>query len=296
MQTLDNLRTFVVVVRAGSFAAAARQLDISPAMIGRRIAALEEHYGTRLIERTTRSHRLTEAGEAFLARAEVLVEAADHLEEAARGERAELAGRIRLSGPTTLGIRRLSPILAGFRMAHPGVVVEMSLSDRQVDLVAEGYDLAVRIGNLAPASLIARRIGSYRFAVCASPQWVAANGRLQAPDELARHECILNLNMRPRNKWPFRTPTGEDILVEVSGGLEIDNGEAQREAAIGGAGIVYLPLELVGDDIAGGRLIQLLPEWPTMVMPVYLVHATRRLVPARVRALMEAIADGMKAG
>ncbi len=292
MAVLANIETFIAAVHAGSFAGAARQLDVSPALVGRRIAALEEHFGVRLIERTTRSQRLTAAGEAFLARAEALVEAAADLEEATRGERAALAGRIRVSGPTTIGINRLTPLVASFQRSNPGVTVDLSLSDRRVDLIAEGFDFAVRVGELHPSNLIARRVATYRFAVCAAPSWVERYGLPQRPEDLAHRQCILNRNMRPHNKWPFEGPDGP-VSVEVGGGVEIDNGEAQLRAALFGAGVVYLPVELVGDAIKQGRLVRLLPDWPTMTMPVQILYPERRFVPARVSALMDKVATGL---
>jgi DNA-binding transcriptional LysR family regulator len=292
LNVFANIETFIAVIEAGSFAGAARRLGLSPALVGRRIQALEEHYGVKLIERTTRSQRLTADGEAFLPRAEQLVSAAEALEETTRGERAALEGRIRISGPLTLGIRRVAPLIAGFRRDHPGVTVELSLADRRVDLIAEGFDFAIRVGELPPSSLIARRIGTYRFAVVASPDWVARHGAPVHPDDLQSADCLINLNMRPRNAWPFEGPEGR-FEVTVSGGLQIDNGEAQRAVAVKGAGVAYLPVEEVGADLAAGRLVKLLPDWPTMTMPVYLVHPTRRLVPARVSALMDAVAGGL---
>ena len=157
MSELINLETFVATARAGSFAAAARQLGVTPALVGRRIEALEERHGARLIERTTRAQRLTELGEGFLVRAEAVLDAAAELDELTRADAGQLSGRIRVSGPTTLGIVRLAPIVADFCAAHPGVTVELQLNDRRIDLVNDGFDLAVRVGVLQPSGLIARR-------------------------------------------------------------------------------------------------------------------------------------------
>lgn len=289
MTLVSNIATFVAVVHAGSFAAAGRQLNLSSAMVGRRIQTLEDHYGIKLIERTTRVQRLTTAGEEFFRRAELLMQAVTELDEVTRGAGTTLSGRVRLTGPTTLGIKKVAQCVAAFQSAHPAVIVEMTLTDRRVDLIAEGFDFAVRIGELQTSSLIARRVGIYRFAVCVAPGWLDHNGMPASPYDLETVPCILNLNMRPRNKWPFTGPNGR-IEIEVQSGLEIDNGEAQRAAALGGAGIVYLPEELVRDDIEAGTLVHLFPDWPTMTMPIWLVHPTRNLVPSRVIALMDAVA------
>lgn len=293
MGDFTNIETFVAAARAGSFAAAARQLGVTPALVGRRIQALEDWHGARLIERTTRAQRLTELGESFLVRAEAVLDASAELAELTRTDAGQLRGRIRVSGPTTLGIVRLAPIVADFCAIHPGVTVELQLSDRRVDLVNEGFDLAVRVAVLQPSGLIARRVGTYRFAVCAAPAFLARHGTPRTPAELSSARCILNLNIVPRGQWVFIGPGGEEVVAEVGGGLQIDNGEAQRTAALAGAGIAYLPLDLVQADLAAGRLTAILTHWQTLTLPVHLVHPSRRLVPRRLTALMDAIARGM---
>jgi len=292
MADLDDLRTFIAAVRTGSFARAARQLNLSPAMVGRRIQGLEQRYGAKLIERTTRTQRLTETGQQFLARAEAVIEAADALDEISPG--GPLSGRIRLSAPTTLGIRRLPSVIAAFTEANPGIIFEMSLANRRVDLVAEGFDLAVRIGDLPSSSLVARRIGTYRFVCCAAPGVLARHGMPQHPSDLKRCRCILNLNLIPRNRWTFVDAAGAVVTVDVAGGIEIDNDEAQRMLAIDGAGAVYLPLDLVKDDIAAGRLVPLLEGWGMPSMPIHTVHPSRNLVPRRVSAFIDAVAEGLR--
>ena len=294
MADLVAIETFVAAVRRGSFAAAARELGVSPAIVGRRIQALEEGQGTRLIERTTRSQRLTEAGQRYLAQAGDVLEAVAQLDDLAVGATGKLAGRIRLSAPTTLGIRRLPQVIAAFSEANPDVIIEMSLADRRVDLVAEGFDLAVRIGVLPSSSMVARRAGTYRFAVCAAPDWLQRHPAPKTLDELKSARCILNLILTPRNRWPFVGPGGEAQTVEVGGGIEIDSGEAQRAVALAGGGIVYLPIDLVRDDLAEGRLVQVLPHWQTLTLPIHVVHPSRRLVPRRVTAFIEALAEGLK--
>lgn len=292
--SLLGVETFVAVARAGSFAAASRDLGISPAMVGRRIEALEARYGLRLIERTTRVQRLTDAGERFLNRAETLLEAASALDEQARGESGDLSGRIRVSAPTTLGAARLPAILAQFAATHPSVAVETLLSNRRTDLVSEGFDLAIRIGELRDSSLIARRIGTYRFGIVASPDYLARHGRPETPDDLSKACAILNLNLAPRQRWPLSGPGGMTIAAEVSGPLEFDNDEAQRHAALAGAGVAYLPLDLVAADIAEGHLVRLMQQWQVVSMPIHVLYPSRKLVPRRVSALSDALAEGLR--
>lgn len=294
MSTHENLETFVAAVRSGSFAGAARQLGLSPAMVGRRIQALEDRYGARLIERTTRTQRLTALGESFYAQAETVLDATAELDELTRSTPGRLEGRVRLTGPATLGTHRLAAIVAKFCEAHPAVTVEMALSDRRADIIAEGYDFAVRIGELQTSSMIARPVGTYRLLVCAAPDYLAQRPRPTHPSELAQHRCLINLNMVPRGRWPFVSPQGETVVAEIEGQLQIDNGEAQKAAALAGAGMVYLPVDLARDDLAAGRLVQVLPEWRTLTLPINIVYPSRRLVPRRVTALMDAITLGLK--
>jgi DNA-binding transcriptional LysR family regulator len=288
MSDFDDLRTFVTAVRLGSFAAAARQLNLSPAMVGRRIQALEERYRLKLIERSTRSHHMTEAGREFLKRAEAVLEAAESLAESSGGE--SLSGRIRITAPSIIGTTRLPAILADFDARHPGVILEVNLSNRRVDLIAEGFDAAIRVGALPDSGLVARRLGTYGFACCASPDFIGRFGKLSHPNQLSQARCLLNLNLVPRNRWPFIGPDGQEVVVTVGGGIEIDLDEAQRKLAIDGAGIAYLPLDLVGPDLAEGRLVAMFPDWTMPTMPIHAVQPSRGFVPRRVREFVKVVA------
>lgn len=292
MVDLESLETFATAVRTGSFAAAARVLGVTPAMVGRRIQALETSYGARLIERTTRAQRLTESGEAFLTRAEAVLDAARDLEDSMRSSPGLLEGRIRMTGPATLGVFSLAAIAARFQAANPAVTLEMMLTDQRVDLISGGYDFAVRIGELQNSTMIARQVGTYRLLLVASPAFLDQHGVPTTPREVAASRCLLNLNMSPRNRWPF-LKDGRREVAEVQGGLQIDNGEALRAALIADAGIGYMPTELVEADVAAGRLVRLLPDWQTLTLPIQLVHPSRR-VTRRVAVLMETIAAELK--
>ena len=292
MADLEALETFVTAVRTGSFAAAARALGITPAMVGRRIAALEQRYGARLIERTTRAQRLTETGEGFLLRAEAVLDAAADLDDAMHSAPGRLEGRIRMTGPATLGTYRLATLVGRFCGANPAVTVEMVLSDRRADLIAEGFDLAVRIGRLPSSSMIVRLVGTYSFALVAAPDLVARHGLPAGPADLGRFPCLINLNMSPRSQWPF-TRGAESAVAEVSGPLQIDNGEALRAACLEGAGIAYLPVDLVEHDLQDGKLVRLLSDWLTVPMPIQIVHPSRK-PPRRIGALIDAFAAGLR--
>ena len=293
MSEIPELETFVAVAGAGSFAEAARRLGVSPAMVGRRVQSLEDRYGVRLVERTTRTLRLTPRGQEFLEQAtQVLdgLEALSGIGDAKGG----LKGRVRISGPTTLGTKKLTTILAGLIETSPQLTVELSLNDRRVDLIAEGYDLAIRVGNLKPSGLIARRIGTYRFVCCASPAFLVRHGSPDKPGDLATLPCILNLNLTNRDQWRFLTPAGAPVLVDVKGALELDYDEAQRVAALAGAGIVYVPLHLVEEDLARGTLVEVLEEWGKPELPIHAVFPSRRFIPQRVSAVINAIIEGLR--
>ena len=294
MVDLRDLKTFAVAAMTGSFAAAARRLSLSPAMVGRRVQAIESEYGAKLIERTTRRQRLTDLGSQFLEQTTKVLEAVDGLAEIARTETSGLTGRIRMSGPTTLGIKRLAPLISRFAEQHPSLSVELNLSDRSVDLIGEGYDLAIRIGHLRPSSIIARHIGEYAFVCCASPDFLRREPAPKTPQDLASSRCVLNLNLVPRNRWPFETPGGELFTVDVRGNVEIDNGEALRMAALQGAGIAYAPVELVKDDLASGALIEVLAGWRKLSLPIQAVYPSRRYLPRRVVAVIEACARELR--
>lgn len=295
MADFAELQTFVAVAHTGSFASAARQLGLSPAMIGRRIQALEQRYGAKLIERTTRAHRLTTLGAEFLGKASQIIDRMAELDELARPDGAALAGRIRLSAPTTLGITVIAKLLARFSDLHPAVSVEMNLNDRQIDLINEGYDLAIRVAELAPSSLVARRIGTYDFVCCAAPRYLEQHGTPRTLEDLASARCVINLNIVPRNQWPFRDVSGGVLNVQVRGSLELDNGEAQRAAALAGAGIIFAPRALVAADLKSGSLVEVLANFGKFTLPIHTVHPSRNFVPKRVSAFIEFLAKEMKA-
>ncbi|MBE9639804.1 LysR family transcriptional regulator [Yangia mangrovi] len=293
MSDIPELETFVCVAHAGSFAAAARRLGLSPAMVGRRVQSLEDRYGVRLVERTTRSLRLTDQGQEFLAQTKRILDGVEALADIGQ-TKAALKGRVRISAPTTLGTKKLATIVAGLIETAPMLTVELSLNDRKVDLISEGYDCAIRVGNLQPSGLVARRIGTYRFVCCASPDFLSRNTAPTTPADLSGLPCILNLNLQPRDQWRFLDSSGQPVIAEVKGAIELDYDEAQRMAALAGAGIVQVPLHLVEEDISRGALIEVLASWGQPQLPIHAVYPSRRYVPQRVAALVDAIKEGLR--
>ena len=292
MQDLAELETFVATARLGSFAAAAQQVGVSSTMVGRRIQNLEARYGARLLERTTRAQKLTVFGAQFLEQSIRVLEELSVLDELA-SPTAVLKGALRISAPTTLGVTTLGPLLAEFALAHPGLSVEMSLSNRRVDLVAEGYDLAIRIGDLPSSTLVSRCIGTYRLICCASPSWLAIHAEPTTPMDLAKGGCIVNSNFNPPDVWHFVDAAGGDIAARISGSLQLDSDEAQRSIAKQGGGIAYLPVDLVRSDLQDGSLVQLLNDFSTESMPIHAIYPSRRLLPKRVGAAIDAMAAAL---
>lgn len=292
MSDISALQTFVAAVHSGSFLAASKVLGISPVMVGRRIQALEKQYGATLIQRTTRAQHLTEAGLTLLPRAEAILDAMTELDNTMTAKPGQLAGRIRMTAPATLGMFSLSTTVARFRETHPAVTVEMILSDRRLDIVSDGFDFAVRIGDLQSSSLIARHVAEYRLTLVAAPSYLSKHGTPLSPGDLETASCLINLNMSPMYRWPFNRG-GTTVAAEVSGGMQSDNGVALQYAAIEGAGIAYLPLHLVHDDLAAGRLVELLPDWEKLSQPIHFVYPSRHQT-GRVSALLDAIGASLR--
>jgi DNA-binding transcriptional LysR family regulator len=280
--TLD-LRAFARVARLGSFAAAARELRISSTAISRRVAALEESLGTRLLHRTTRRVSLTPAGKIALGRVErLLAELLELQEEVASDDTPR--GRIRVTAGVSLGHSLLHQGLPLFLAAHPAVSVELVLTDQHVDLVAERIDLALRIGKLADSSLIARRIGWVEHIVCAAPDWLGRCGALNASD-LHSHARVVDTN-QPHH-WQLSGPDGAQLAVEASGRYAVNSAHAALDACRAGLGLAMLPDFVARPSLERGELANALPGWMGPKLGLYAVTLDRRWVPAAVRALVE---------
>ena len=286
MDRFAEFNAFVRTVDRGSQAAAARELGVTPAMVGRYIRALEDRLGARLLNRTTTTQSLTEAGAAFHARATAVLEQLEAAEEAVADRQAAPRGVLRVSAPMVFGVRYLAASLAGFGALYPAVRVELTLNDRVVDLVEEGYDLAVRIGRLADSSLIARRLAVCRVALCAAPSYLARAGHPASPRDLRRHNCLLYAYAANAAVWRF-SKEGTEAQVEVDGDLMANNGDALRAAAIEGAGIILQPTFIVGDALRDGRLVRLLPEWRIPDLTVHAVYPSTRHLAPKVRGFID---------
>lgn len=276
MDRLTSMQVFVRVAELGSFVAAADSLGLSPAMIAKHIRALEERLQVTLIRRTTRRQSLTDVGTGFLDRARNIlaeVEAAENL--AAESQQAP-RGLLRVNAPVTFGSTSLAQVLPDYLRAHPEVTVELSITDRMVDLVDEGFDAVIRIGALSDSTLRARAIRPYQMVLCAAPAYLARRLAPQVPADLAAHDCLGYAYWLPRGEWVFEGPDGATETVTVQGPLTANMGHALRMAALGGLGIILQPRILLQDDLDQGLLLPLLPDWRHAARPMHVLTAPDR--------------------
>jgi DNA-binding transcriptional LysR family regulator len=291
MDRLAAIQVFAQVVESGSFAKAAERLGLSTSATSRHIAELEAHLQTRLLNRTTRRVSLTESGRAFYERSVQLLADLDEAEQEASRAAVVPRGTIRLTTSVNFGVRHLAPAIAEFLAQNAEVRFDVSLSDRIVDLVEEGFDLAVRIGPPGSENLVARKLGETRLVPCASPAYLAAHGAPQVPEDLERHNCFTYEYVTPRNVWRFRDASGQERAVRVSGTLHSNNGDVLAEVAARGGGIVVEPAFIVGPDVRAGRLVPLLQEFTPAPLPIYAVYPTRKHLSAKVRRFVEFLVE-----
>lgn len=296
MDRLAEMEVFVRVVEEGGFSAAARTLDMSKSAVSKRVSALEDRLGARLINRTTRKLALTDAGIAFHARAARIIAEAEEAEAAVSSLQAAPRGVLRVNAPVSFGINHLGGLLPSFLERYPDLSVDLVMNDRFVDLVDEGFDLAIRISSLEDSSLIARRLCGLNRVVVASPDYLARHGAPAHPTDLTRHACLLYTYLRRSGEWTLRhRDDGQDVRVRVEGAaLRANNGDVLREAAIGGLGVTMMPTFIIGADLVAGRLVRLLPDWEDDTGGIYAVWPSGRFVPAKVRAFVDLLVEAFR--
>jgi DNA-binding transcriptional LysR family regulator len=287
MDRFAAYRVFSQVVEMGSFSKAAEHLGLSSTATSRHVAELEAHLQTRLLNRTTRRISLTETGRSFYERCVQLLADLDEAEQEASRAAVVPRGTIKLTAAVNFGVRHLAPAIADFLAAHREVRFDVSLSDRIVDLVEEGFDLGIRIGGAGSEHIVARKLGETRLVPCASPAYLAAHGAPQSPDDLARHNCFTYEYVTPKNVWRFRDPAGGERSVRVAGSLHSNNGDLLAEAAARGAGIVFEPAFIVGPDVRAGRLVPLLQDYVPAAAPIYAVYPSRKHLSAKIRLFVD---------
>lgn len=291
MDRLLAIQAFCKVVELGGFARAADRLGVSTSAVSRQVADLEAHLEARLLHRTTRKVSLTEAGQSFYERGVQLLADLDEAESSVRAATIVPRGSLKLTCGVTFGIRYLAPVIAEFAARHPHLLFDLDLSDRAVDLVDEGFDLAVRIGTIGQQGLVSRRIGWTRAVCCASPAYLARVGAAPvAPADLAGLECLTYTHIPVPNTWQFESRDGAIHTVRISPRHRANNGRMLVELALLGLGIVIEPDFIVAPDVRAGRLIQLLPGFELPRAPIAAVYPSRRHLSAKVRAFVDFLA------
>jgi DNA-binding transcriptional LysR family regulator len=294
---MDRLRAFEVfasVVSRGSFTRAADALDTSPANVTRYINELEAHLGTRLLNRSSRKLSLTESGEALYERSKSILEEVAEAEAVASSATLQPRGRLRINAPVSFGIRHLALLWPRFMQAYPDVELDIALSDRIVDIVEEGYDMAIRISRAGAASHAARKLATSRNIVCAAPSYLAAHGEPKELADLAGHRCLGYTYAATANEWHFVDSQGRPQMVRVNYVMHANNGDTARAAAIAGQGVIWQPAFLVGDDLREGRLVPLLPGYRMPDIDVLAVYPSRRHLSAKVRVMIDFLVEAFK--
>jgi DNA-binding transcriptional LysR family regulator len=289
MDPLDGIAAFVRVVDCGSFSAAAGRLKLSKSAISAQVQRLEARLGARLLHRSTRSLSLTEAGAAYYRRCVGILAEADAAEQAALALQREPRGTLCISAPDTFGWMHVAPALPDFLKRYPELSVDIALSEKHVDLVDEGLDLAIRIGALADSALVVRKLAPSRVVLCAAPAYLRAHGAPQEPQALAAHNCLAASVTPWGNEWRLSAKAKEARVV-VSGSVRANSAETLRATALGGLGIAALPSWAIADDLRSGALERVLPQWELPQSAIYAVYPDNRMMSAKVRTFVDHLA------
>ena len=284
------IAAFVKVVEMGSFARAAERLDTSVSSVSRHVSELEAHLDARLLNRTTRRLSLTETGRVFHERCVMLLADLEEAEESATATTVKPRGTLRLTAAITFGVRHLAPAIAEFVTRFPQMRFDIELSDRALDLVDEGFDIAVRIGSIGTQNLVGRKIGKTQLVCCAAPTYLSRHGVPKVPEDLSGHACLTYEYSSFKNVWPFRDADGRERNVRITGPVHANNGRFLEALAVEGAGVVYEPDFIVGPNVRAGKLQLILREFEPAPAPIYIVYPSRRHLSAKVRTFTDFLA------
>jgi len=290
MDKFSSLEAFVAVVESGSFSKAAERLGIAKSVVSRRLSVLEQSLGVQLLQRTTRTQSLTGPGRTFYGHAARILADLGEAEQSMVADSGALRGGLKLAAPLSFGLHQLNPALNDFMREHPAIELDLDLNDREVNLVEEGFDMAVRIGALHDSTLLARRLGTARFATCASPDYLARHGVPQNPLELERHTGLQYANATPRQTWQFSGEKDAPMVVVPDIRMRANNGDALAAAAVAGLGIVNTPTFIVAGLLAGGELVSILDDYRRPAVGIHAVYPPGRLMPRRVQVLADFLA------
>ena len=289
----QEMQAFVAVVDAGSFVRAADALYISKTAVSRLVGDLEARLGTRLLHRTTRKLSLTPEGEVFHERCRQVLDQVNEAEAELTARSGEAMGRLRINVPVTFGLLHLAPLWPAFMAMHPKVELDITLADRVVDLVDEGYDLAVRIARLQPSSLVSRQLSSTRLVLCASPEYLRRHGTPVHPSELAEHVVIAYTLLSTGDHWTFEGPQGP-VGVTVTPQMRTNSGDTCCAAALHHRGLVLQPAFLVGPHLACGALVEVLPQYRAVELGVFAVYPSRKHLTPKVRVLIDFLVEAFR--
>ena len=294
MDTLTRMRAFIDVVEAEGFSAAGRKVGRSKALLSKYVRELEDELGVLLLNRTTRQFSMTESGHTYFKRASELIQEIDGLQEIIRDTSGDVRGRIKVSAARTFADADIGQSLIDFAKQHPDIVLEVDLDDRFVDLVEEGFDLAIRITRLENSSLIARKLAPFSIRIVATPELLEKHGMPSKPQDLAALPCIVDTNGRWLSSWQFRRENGDIYSVSVNGPLEVNSPMVARAAALASLGFSILPDFIAEADLKAGRLISVLDNHLPLNGGIFAVYPHRRYLPAKVRVLVDFLAQWFK--
>lgn len=293
MDLLQAMKTYTAVVDAGSFVGAMEATGLSKPAVSRHVGELEEHLGTRLLQRTTRRLSMTSEGQAYYLRCKEILSAVQEAEAEVGASTLEAQGPLRIGAPQTFGALHLAGLWGRFAAENPQVTLDIVLSDRTVDLVEEGYDLVVRIARLTESSLVTRPLARTRMVLCASPAYLAAHGTPTDPKELAGHNVISYSYWASGNTWTFQGPAGE-VSVRTRSRIHANNGDTCRAAALADQGIILQPDFLIYEDLRAGSLLELMPDFRAAELGIFAVYPTRKQLPLKVRRLVDFLVAALR--
>jgi len=291
MNEFSQIKTFVALVESRSISKAAEKMDIAVSAVSRRLKELESNLGVQLVQRTTRKMHITEAGDKFYRRCGRLLDDLEEAKQEASNTATALSGTLKIATPLSFGVAHLSPAIAAFMHLHPQIKIELDMSDRRIDLVEEGLDLAIRIGTLEDSSLMARKLASVRHVVCASPDFLNSYGRPRTPQDLSALPALCYGNLSQPGIWHYRDKDNNASNVKVPMRMRATNGDALVEAAVAGLGILCEPSFIVHGAVERGLLTPVLRDYQWYAMNIYAVYPQTKHVPARVRAFIDFLAS-----
>ncbi len=291
-EMFEHMMVFAKVVETGSITKAAEQLKITKSSVSKRLSDLESALGVKLMQRTTRRSHLTEAGELYLRKSQMILEEVESLHTGIQNLNQGVVGELRIAAPLTFGLLHLTPLLDAFSVKHPDIKLNVDLSDRQVDILDEGYDLAIRIGHLADSSLRAKALCDIHHVICSSPSYLAKHGVPSSPEAL-KHHRFLRYEKLPLSGIKMKDPAGQTITASIQSHMISNSGDYLKAMAVGGHGIIFSPKFIVQDALNDGNLIPLLTDYSLISMKAYALYPNTRYVPHRVRLMIDHLAEAL---